>query len=789
MKRTKLLLTAAIIAATIPAIAKQVTPDQALCIAQAHFMKSAPRHAPGAIAKASRPRLVLDARDAQGATSYYVFNTDAGFVVVAGDDRAVPVLGYSVRGAFDRDNMPAALQYMLDLYAHEMAYLRTHPDIEPCNAPAVRETEVKPLLKSNWAQKEPYNRLCPALDGSDEKCATGCVATAAAQIAYYHRCPSSGSRTYDWDNMLDNYVEGSYTDEQAQAVAQLMADLGTSAEMKYGKTSATSNFKMLTAMRDEYGFSKAMRLELRPTMTTTEWEDLIVAELDAKRPVLYSGYTETGGHTFVVDGYDKKGYFHVNWGWNALSNGYFVLSILSPRAQGTGSYNGGYNNCQSMVIGIAPDAGAPEPEKYLQVTADDFGPENEKKTEVNLGEALTFSFSGLTAMGQGYGNGVDVTIAYVLTDVSNNNPKVMSYEASYAVKFGNRNASNGNRFDVNPGKDLAPGEYHLHMMYKCPQAGIDQYRPIDRSQARPGYLVARVADGKMTFSRPNAGHKGLRVVKFDLPTTFVDNDFITVPLTIVNDGEEYSDEINIAIKSPGESEFTDRFSEVMSLPTGREMTLELVFSIPRPVGTHYIMLRDINGRVLDGPRAIVTEAADTYTLAPASQLTLEDVNVTSGVVKATIDVKNNGAKDFNGSLFYRITTSERTWASNMTAPVSIPAGATATATISTPFEGQPGMEYTLELHSLTAETPEAQAQRKATFKVGVNTAVTDINAGKFAISVNGDLLTIGGATKVAVYNVAGALIGTAPAMRLPRGIYIVVADGVTRKVAVNRPGR
>lgn len=584
--------------------------------------------------------------------------------------------------------------------------------------------------------------------------------------------------------MLDNYVEGNYNDEQAQAVAQLMADLGESAEMKYGKSSSASDFKMMMAMRNEFGFSKAMRYVLRPTKSSAEWENLLAAELDAKRPVLYTGFAQKGGHTFVIDGYNKSGYFHVNWGWNSLSNGYFVLSMLSPRAQGTGSFDGGYNGSQAMVIGIAPDDGAPEPEKYLQVTTDKFGPENEKKMEVNLGEDITFTFSGITAAGQGYGNGVEATIAYVLTDVSDNNPKVISHEENYTLTFGSRNAAYS-RFDVTPGKDLAPGEYHLHMMYKCPKSGIDQYRPIDRSDACPGYLVARVADGKMTFSRPNANHKGLRVVKFDLPLTVVDNDYIIVPLTIANDGEEYFDELNIAVKAQGETEFTDRYSEQLSLPTGREMTIDLVIPIPRPVGTHYIMLRDVNGRVLDGPRTLVSEAVGTYTLVPASQLTMENASVTSGVVKATIDVKNSGAKDFNGSLYFRITAGGQTWSDNMTAPVSIPAGATSTVAISTPFEGRPGVEYTLEVYSLTAETPEAQEQSKTTFKMGISTAVNDLIAAKCDISVEGNLLTVDGATNVAVYNVAGTLIGSTPIMRLPRGIYIVVADGITRKVIVD----
>lgn len=321
------------------------------------------------------------------------------------------------------------------------------------------------------------------------------------------------------------------------------------------------------------------------------------------------------------------------------------------------------------------------------------------------------------------------------------------------------------------------------MMYKCPQAGIDNFRPIDRSKGRPGYLVARVADGKMTLSRPNADHAGLRVVKFDLPQTVVDRDFILVPITIANDGEEYCDNINIAVKAQGETEFTDRYVELVNLPKGREISFEIDLNLPRPIGTHYIMLRDINGRVLDGPRTLVTEAADAYTLEPASQLTVEEA--TSNHVKASIDVKNSGSKDFNGYVYYRIKVGNQTWATDMTQPVSIPVGETRTVTISTPFEGRADVEYTLTVYSLNAETAEAQAQCVATFKMGTVTAIDDLNDDSIDISAGDGVISVRGADNVAVYNVAGTLVSTAPVTRLPRGIYIVVADGISRKIVVD----
>ena len=40
------------------------------------------------------------------ASCYYVFNADKGFVIVSGDDRTMPVLGYSLSGSFNPDSIP-----------------------------------------------------------------------------------------------------------------------------------------------------------------------------------------------------------------------------------------------------------------------------------------------------------------------------------------------------------------------------------------------------------------------------------------------------------------------------------------------------------------------------------------------------------------------------------------------------------------------------------------------------------------------------------------------------------
>ena len=49
---------------------------------------------------------------------------------------------------------------------------------------------------------------------------------------------------------------------------------------------------------------------------------------------LSNGLLKNGGHAFVLDGlYSFNGncHFHINWGWNGVSDGYYVCGIFDTR--------------------------------------------------------------------------------------------------------------------------------------------------------------------------------------------------------------------------------------------------------------------------------------------------------------------------------------------------------------------------------------------------------------------------------------------------------------------------
>ncbi len=347
------------------ATAKSITEQQAQSVATS-FMIGKTLKPIEAKAVQSGPRRAKAAQPA-----YYVFNaaSNGGYVIVSGDDRTVPVLGYADNGAFDPTNVPPALQYMLEGYAAQIDALDA--GAQPALAGVVA-APISMLLKSQWSQSAPYNNKLPTYNGS--RCVVGCVATAMAQIMRYHKSPASlpslpayttsglnismpalSATNINWNAMGD--FNANDNSSGAQAVATLSLYCAQSVQMNLSPSaSGSSDFLASQALANKFGYTNA-RYVNRNGYSQSAWEQMIIDELQAGRPVMYSGQA-SGGHSFVCDGYDGNGRFHINWGWGGLSDGYFLLSVLNPYAQGTGGSNSayGYINSQAIVIGIAPAA-------------------------------------------------------------------------------------------------------------------------------------------------------------------------------------------------------------------------------------------------------------------------------------------------------------------------------------------------------------------------------------------------------------------------------------------------
>lgn len=365
MKKNLLLLSLLFIIATITSEARRLTPTEAL----ARISTTGPAKARAAIAQTPR----LAARDSISDT-YYIFSTAEHSLVVSADDCAPALLGYTDTPTENASTLPPQMRWWLGEYARQIEWGREHHEAAaPHKSEPADRTPIEALCTAHWGQDYPYNFFCPSING--ELTVTGCVATAIAQIMYYHRYPQQGfgSKCYEengkelnldftkykfnWDKMLDK-VDG-YSDTDAiEEIARLMKVCGISVEMDYntsnGGGSGARDDLVPSALINHFGYDQSLHLEYRDYYQAETWNNMIYASL-ANGPVYYGGTTLAGGgHAFVCDGYDSDGYFHINWGWNGDYNGFFLLSALNPEGQGIGGSAGGYNFRQSAVLGIRP---------------------------------------------------------------------------------------------------------------------------------------------------------------------------------------------------------------------------------------------------------------------------------------------------------------------------------------------------------------------------------------------------------------------------------------------------
>ncbi len=319
-----------------------------------------------------------------GLADYYIFNSDYGFVIVAGDDRAQEILAHGNR-PLDMNRMPDNMRYWLSTYKRQIEFLHAHPSLE-VEKPMLRAGEamqtVQPLLTAEWDQAEPYWNYCPVYGG--ERCYTGCPATSLSMVFYYwkypkdptpeiesyvnlsngDRLPSLPSITFDWDNMLDAYEGVEYTEAQADAVAWLMRYVGQVEHMSYGiDGSGAQGSDILRAVKF-FGYDEEAKLltksmadnygnEIETYFSDEFWASKLQQELYEGRPVVYCAFdynSQRGwsGHAFNVDGYNAEdNTYHVNWGWSGIGNGDYALNAFSYK-----DYS--FNIEQQMIIGIQP---------------------------------------------------------------------------------------------------------------------------------------------------------------------------------------------------------------------------------------------------------------------------------------------------------------------------------------------------------------------------------------------------------------------------------------------------
>ena len=310
--------------------------------------------------KSNELQLVYTGLSNRSEACFYAFNVgQEGFVIVSADDRFRPIVGYSDEGPFATENRSPELDFYLEKIieartsSNAVLFVNTAEEWQSVMTTGKllsrnRGRGVDYLCTTKWNQDSPYNLYAPeASSGPGGRCYAGCVATAMSQVmkfwdhplqgtgshSYYcygygMQSANFGNTTYNWEHMPER-LGGNSTDEEIEAVALLMYHCAVAVDMGFSPTgSGASSWDVPGAIRQYFSYSNQASIKSRDSYSLSSWQNMLKEQHDLGWPVYYSGYSNSGGHAFVCDGYTDDDLFHFNWGWGGSSDGWFVVDEI-----------------------------------------------------------------------------------------------------------------------------------------------------------------------------------------------------------------------------------------------------------------------------------------------------------------------------------------------------------------------------------------------------------------------------------------------------------------------------
>ena len=720
----------------------------------------------------------------------YVFNkdTNGGFVIVSGDSRANQILGYSDEGCFDYNNLPENVKSWIAGYVDQINYLRAN-NIQKANVRVVKlDKTVSPLLGDiAWNQDSPYNDQCPRFD-LNTKCATGCVATAMAQILYYNKWPDvgTGSHTYyptilnggnltanfgnthyDWADMLPEYDENS-SSQSRSAVAQLMLHCGISVDMYYSSSSGAMPVDVPKALANYFSYDQGVAYRVRSNYSNEEWESRIINELNAGRPVFAAGYSSLGGHAFVFDGYDSNGLIHVNWGWGKMSNGYFHTTALTPASQGIGGSKGGFNYKQQIVTGIRKPSSETEEDVEL-ISAEGI---NTSAENITNGSTTNISLNGKIT-NVGWENSI-FDYGLLLMNENNDTVKIIKGDKYISLKE-DSSIVNTKYSNVCLGQ-LADGDYKLYPVCRKSDGTRQWNRIRDAYVGYPNYLNVIANKNNVSFITPN--YFDLKVEKANVPSSLFSTVAAKITTTIVNNGDvEYYGEIKASIYNKITKKYVAQSEGYMiDLNPGDSTMVTFTDAYTASAGEYTVYFTDDdNTRIGVGYDVVMKDApTGSAELEPAEQLTFADnnnVDRDSMIIHAKITCTKG---IFGGQLYLFIFNKDGNTQMGCLNPEYIYAaeGDTVDVKFSGPFEnGVPGTLYMADLVKYDGTyysnlTPKDKAS--CIFRLISTTGIVNNQYNDEQYNE--------------IYNINGEKIADKNITNLTHGIYILRNCGKTIKV-------
>ena len=754
----------------------------------------------------------------------YAFDrgTANGFVVVAGDDRAPQILGYTDTGSFDISNMPENMRWWIQQYEQQMRYLQDNPKAR-LTTPKRNVNVVAPLLgEIEWNQESPYNANCPYMSYYDEdeeetvsgKAPTGCVATALAQVMRYHKWPNESkgnisyttytlkqnitadlNATYNWDLMLPTYTGVTATDEQKAEVAKLMYNVGAALQSDYtpSGTGATDVDVVPTLVR-YFNYDPGARYVQRDYTAVNLYEQGLINEIEAGRPVPYGGVTKKNdGHFFVLDGINEDGYYHINWGWGGLSNGYFLISSLDPDAQGVGGSTSTYTAFKYHQLYIS---GLQKPQEGSKtgwnIMANDISKINDtyaKGDEINttIYDAYNNSCSYDTLKCKLYWDIYDSEGTIIEKNFIKNDTLALNYGFDKLTT----------NFKIPA--DIADGEYTVKLDFTQAE---DDYTEIHNVAMKAGankYYKINVEGDEVNVSTA----AGLKLsIESVTPERLKAGETSDLKVTFKNTGEDYVGDFNFFLYVNGKKNVYPNYTSpqrIVSIPANSTVTLDFKENIPSKLVTDddyvlqfYYYTTDEDGYT-DKNNAAKTKigvdgaakAAALYILDDIQAVNETDSKVPMNDIQLGVNFENEGA-EYNAPIIVK-ATSDDDWSfedSFTTDTINVPADCNSKYVI---LKGaltnvEEGKTYELCIYTNDNEFIDPSYCNGVDVTIASNTTAINMTIVGKGIILSNNTVSAADASQIALFDINGSLINKVNGNKLSienvrKGCYLIRVNG------------
>ena len=643
----------------------------------------------------------------------HVFNIDGGgYVIVSGDDRTEEILGYSLTGTFDAKNIPDNMRAFLQEYVDGIQYLDDHNiQTNPLDALSKKQknirrapkTSISPLIATRWNQGLPYNLYCPLYSGY--RSYSGCVATALAQVMAYHKWPAAtttmipayttdtrgmscssipAGTTIDWANMQNIYNSSSSLSESTataaeKAVANLLKLCGYSVQMdyfsdNYGSSGAQTSDCIIALIKYFDYEEETCKFLKRTQYSYNDWQDIIYAELAAKRPVLYSGQSAGGGHAFVCDGYETDDFFHINWGWGGMSDNYFRLRLLNPDDQGAGgsSTNDGYGMGQGIGIGIQKNDGTSSGyvEKismYNLVCSETAFTRSSSTENFNFNSSITYYVNNSTGNTKTFELGARI--------LNSSGQEVEDLGTLFTRTLSN-NYMTGNSYIPAFGANYANGKYKLVFMAR--NSGDTEWYVCEKGETM--CIDFTISDNTLTIAAPKLS------VTHDIVGNYTSNTEHTIKLNITNTGSKaFRNDLKYEVN--GNNKWY-RAGFIDAEPNATT-TVEFKYT-PTTSGTYSFKFDPLDysfSMVIDPGSSADLKGTYTSATPPILYDNSKDLYYVNGnSTTASFTIQNAGGAAYNnniGIVYWYYSISEKKWKQHNVEnrQVSIAAGSTQTLSV------------------------------------------------------------------------------------------------------------